>query len=121
MSLFFSLVTLIVLSIVLGVLWITPFPHWPAYFRIWQHIFFDPEPSIGFRARLKQVNYLLKYTLTLPFIAFCWVLDDLLFPDYRALTIRNPVFIVAQPRSATTFLHRTLAADNKSFFSIRLL
>ncbi|MFB2738238.1 sulfotransferase [Umezakia ovalisporum] len=44
-----------------------------------------------------------------------------MFPQYRKQSLRTPVFIVSQPRSATTFLHRTLAADEKTFFSIRLL
>jgi hypothetical protein len=44
-----------------------------------------------------------------------------LFPQYRQQVIRTPVFVVAQPRSATTFLHRTLSSDEKTFFGIRLL
>lgn len=107
--------------IFLAAVLMTPFPHWPTYFSIWRHIFFDPEPSIGFKARQRQVVYLLNYTLQLPFIALCWCLDELFFGQYRSLTLRTPVFIVAQPRSATTFLHRTLASDEKTFFSIRLL
>ena len=31
----------------------------------------------------------------------------------------NPVFIIGQPRSGTTFLHRTLAADNQNFIAIK--
>lgn len=121
MLLLLSFVVFIVLLVWIGVVVAAPFPYWPAYFSIWQHILFDPEPSVDFQARLKQANYLLKYTLQLPLIALCWWLDDVLFPGYRQLNILTPVFIVAQPRSATTFLHRTLAADEQNFFSIRLL
>mgnify|MGYP006271555477 CR=1 FL=1 len=39
------------------------------------------------------------------------LLDELLFPGYRRITIREPVFIVGVPRSGTTALHRTLAQD----------
>ncbi|NEO15831.1 MAG: sulfotransferase [Moorea sp. SIO3F7] len=116
-----SIAFLIVGLILIGAILMTPFPHWPTYFKIWQHVLFDPEPSIGFKDRQKQALYLLNYALKLPFIALCWCLDDLLFPQYRQQTIRTPVFIIAQPRSATTFLHRTLAADEKTFFGIRLL
>ena len=100
---------------------LTPFPHWPTYFRICFHVLFDPEPSIGFKQRRKQVFYLLNYAIKLPFIALCWCLDELLFPQYHQKVIRTPIFIVAQPRSATTFLHRTLASDEQMFFGIRLL
>lgn len=110
-----------VLLVLIGAVFLTPFPHWPTYFKIWHHILFDPEPSIGFKDRRKQAFYLLNYALKLPFIALCWCLDDLLFPQYRQQVIRTPVFVVAQPRSATTFLHRTLASDEKTFFGIRLL
>lgn len=116
-----SLVFTAVLLILIGVVFLTPFPHWPTYFKIWHHIFFDLEPSIGFKDRRKQAFYLLNYAIKLPFIALCWCLDDLLFPEYRQQVIRTPVFVVAQPRSATTFLHRTLASDEKTFFGIRLL
>lgn len=119
-SIFLALVVLGALVLV-GAFLLTPFPHWPTYFRIWYHIFCDPEPSIGFKDRRKQALYLLNYAIKLPFIALCWCLDDLLFPKYRQQVIRTPVFIVAQPRSATTFLHRTLASDENTFFGIRLL
>ncbi|MFB2983261.1 sulfotransferase [Microseira sp. BLCC-F43] len=121
MLVFISLALMIVFGLLIAAVFLTPFPHWPAYFSIWQHILFDPEPSVGFKARRKQFFYLLNYTLQLPFIALCWCLDELLFPQYRNQILRTPVFIVAQPRSATTFLHRTLASDEKTFFSIRLL
>ena len=116
-----SLVFTAVLLILIGAVFLTPFPHWPTYFKIWHHILFDPEPSIGFKDRRKQAFYLLNYAIKLPFIALCWCLDDLLFPQYRQQVIRTPVFVVAQPRSATTFLHRTLSSDEKTFFGIRLL
>lgn len=37
------------------------------------------------------------------------LLDEILFPGYRAVAIRKPVFISGIPRSGTTFLHRILA------------
>ncbi len=108
------------LILILAVL-LTPFPHWPTYLTIWKHIFFDPEPCIKFKDRKRQVFYLLNYALKLPFVSLCWCLDEILFSQYREVKLSTPIFIVAQPRSATTFLHRTLASDEKNFFSIRLL
>lgn len=111
----------IAFSILLGAIFLTPFPSWSTYFTIWKHIFFDSEPSIKFKDRQRQAFYLLNYTLKLPFVSLCWCLDEILFPNYRNLELHTPIFIVAQPRSATTFLHRTLASDENNFFSIRLL
>ncbi len=50
---------------------------------------------------------------------FCLLLDEALFPGYRRLEIREPLFIVGVPRSGTTFLHRLLARDER-FTSMRL-
>lgn len=119
----FSIFTafLVLCIITIGAILLTPFPHWPTYFKIWQHVLLDPEPSISLKDRQKQAFYLLNYAFKLPAIAICWCLDELLFSQYRQQTILTPVFIVAQPRSATTFLHRTLASDEAKFFGIRLL
>lgn len=37
--------------------------------------------------------------------------DDLLYADYRAVPVGKPIFIVAAPRSGTTFLHRMMSLD----------
>lgn len=53
-----------------------------------------------------------------PLWTIFWYLDEILYPDYRRRDIQ-PVFIIGQPRCGTTFLHRTLASDDYSFFAIR--
>ena len=43
-----------------------------------------------------------------------WVgllLDELLFPGYRKVTVRQPWFVLGIPRSGTTFVHSVLADD----------
>jgi hypothetical protein len=45
----------------------------------------------------------------------CHLLDELLFPEYRHVPIRRPVFILGLPRSGTTLLHRTLAQSTATF------
>ena len=47
-------------------------------------------------------------------------LDELFFPTYRHIEIRQPFFIIGNPRSGTTFLHRLLARDERNFISIKL-
>ena len=44
-----------------------------------------------------------------------FLLDELLFPGYRKVTVREPVFIVGTPRGGTTFLHRIMAKDTETF------
>lgn len=52
----------------IGAVLLTPFPYWPTYFRIWYHLLFDPEPSIGFKDRRKQALYLFNYVVRLSLI-----------------------------------------------------
>ena len=42
-------------------------------------------------------------------------LDDLFFPHYRDQKLKKPVFVVGNYRSGTTFLHRLLAKDRRTF------
>lgn len=42
-----------------------------------------------------------------------FLLDELLFPGYRRVVVERPLFILGVPRSGTTFLHHTLAADTR--------
>ena len=41
----------------------------------------------------------------------CLLLDELLFPAYRRVTIRRPVFVLGVPRSGTTATQALLARD----------
>jgi len=43
--------------------------------------------------------------------------DELFFRGYRRVEVNAPVFILGIPRSGTTFLHRSLAADRARFTS----
>jgi omega-hydroxy-beta-dihydromenaquinone-9 sulfotransferase len=43
------------------------------------------------------------------YVAVTWALDSVFFPGYKKKKIDRPVFLVGNPRSGTTFLHRFLA------------
>jgi len=48
----------------------------------------------------------------------CLLLDEILFPAYRRVPVREPLFVVGVPRSGTTLMHRVLARDpNLTTFS----
>lgn len=48
-----------------------------------------------------------------------WLLDKLLFPGFRQVTVREPVFIIGNMRSGTTFLHRLMARDTANFCTLK--
>ncbi|MBP6686630.1 MAG: sulfotransferase, partial [Lacibacter sp.] len=48
------------------------------------------------------------------------MLDYIFFPHFIRQSINNPVFIVAAPRSGTTYLFHTLASDENSFTAFKL-
>lgn len=47
-------------------------------------------------------------------------LDALLYPGVKQHPMSAPVFIVANPRSGTTYLHRLMAVDEERFATMRL-
>ena len=50
----------------------------------------------------------------------CFLLDEVLYSDYRNIQISGPIFIVGIPRSGTTFLHRVLSKDTENFTTFKL-
>ena len=99
---------------------IAPFPHWPSYFKLWRYILFEKEPAIPVHSRFLQGRHLLSYLILNPVWTFLWYLDEILYPGYRKVQF-EPVFIIGQARSGTTFLHRTMAQDEENFVAIRHL
>ena len=66
---------------------------------------------------------LLFYAIYITVELLTWasfLLDELFFRGYRHVEVKAPVFIVGNPRSGTTFLHRLLARDEANFCSINL-
>jgi hypothetical protein len=51
-------------------------------------------------------------------LGFAW--DDIFYKDYQQQKLAQPVFIIGNPRSGTTYLHRLLARDVKNFSYIRM-
>ena len=45
----------------------------------------------------------------------CLLLDNILFPGWREISVSKPLFIVGLFRSGTTYLHRLLAEDRRTF------
>ncbi|CAI8365127.1 MAG: Uncharacterised protein [Opitutia bacterium UBA7350] len=44
--------------------------------------------------------------------------DEIFFRAYRKVSVNAPIFITGIPRSGTTYVHRTLAADRENFCAV---
>ncbi len=88
--------------------------NFPLFFRSWYHAFAHPRHPAG-RLTPKRLFILLGmlplYPLWMLALRFGYLLDALFFPQARRQEVREPVFIIGNFRSGTTFLHRLLAAD----------
>lgn len=107
----------LILLYVLG-FYFSPFPYWRTYWRLWRALLFIKNPAITTKARFIEARYLFLHTILVPLGTLLWYLDEWIYPQYRQRSV-SPVFIIGQPRSGTTFLHRTLAADRDHFRAIR--
>lgn len=79
-------------------------------------------PNVWFWLR-RTVVLLGSYLLFLTVESGNWtgfLIDELLFPEYRDRKIETPVFIVGNPRSGTTFLQRLMARDAENFTCLKM-
>lgn len=114
MIMFFSFCLLMYVAAI----YFSPFPYWKTYVILWKTICFDKNKAIGSGPRKKQAAFLIKYAVFCPIWTGLWYLDEILYPEYKKVQVQ-PVFIMGQPRSGTTFFHRTLAADKTNFVAIK--
>ena len=63
---------------------------------------------LGLRRAGWFLYFLFKIPARLAYIAVSLLLDNIFFPKYRRVEIKNPVFVIGHPRSGTTFLHALL-------------
>lgn len=87
------------------------------YFKTIQYAFFKSE---GTPARLSPKRFFINLFIFLFWpawqlgIRFAYLVDNLFFSEYQNQEVQEPVFIVGNFRSGTTFLHRLLAKDDRS-------
>jgi hypothetical protein len=78
----------------------------------------------AYRLSPKRIGWLLLFGLVYPTLeVITWSglgLDEIFFRRYREEDIDTPIFIIGNPRSGTTFLHRLLAKDTENFCSMRM-
>lgn len=97
---------------------LSPFPYLRTYILLWKEVLQAKEPAIGGSVRLRQALYLLIQGVSIPLWTLLWYADEMLFPGYRRQNV-EPLFLIGQPRSGTTLLHRTIAEDHQHFYAVR--
>jgi hypothetical protein len=74
--------------------------------------------------RIRRWAYIFLFTglywLMWFIVAFGRSLDHLFFPGFKRQTVRQPVFIVAPPRSGTTFTQKLMSLDTERFVHNKL-
>lgn len=79
--------------------------------EILKHTFSRFQPKLW----LITIGFLVLYFLHQLQSVIFRLLDEIFFPAYRKVKIKEPVFIIASPRSGTTYLHRLIALDEERF------
>jgi hypothetical protein len=74
--------------------------------------------------RARRIAYAAVFAVTFGsifvFTRLGLLLDELLFRNYRKVSMIQPLFIIGFPRSGTTFLQKLLSLDEENFASIAL-
>ncbi len=71
--------------------------------------------SVNIRLWLLTIFFLVLWLINLLLHLFFRAIDEVFYGNYRKVTIKEPVFIIANPRSGTTLLHRLIASDGNRF------
>ena len=66
------------------------------------------------------IFFTVLYGLMWLIVAFGWMLDQILYPGLRKQEVREPVFIIAPPRSGTTLTQKLMALDEERFVHAKL-
>ena len=93
-----------------------------AFFRFILKSFFKYRGT-DHRLTTKRLGILLlALVIFIPVEFLIWTglyIDEVLFRRYRDVEIGQVIFIIGNPRSGTTFLHRLLARDDENFLSMK--
>jgi hypothetical protein len=94
----------------------------PLFFKLLWLALFEAKDTDG-RLTPRRMLVLLLFLIIYPLVELlnhlCFLLDNILYPDFKEIEPQNPVFLIGVPRSGTTFLHRLLAKDSEKFTSFR--
>jgi hypothetical protein len=89
--------------------------NWKAFCARWLH-----SPGWTPRRVVIAIVFFLVFPLLEAAVWFGLLLDHLFFRGYQRETVACPVFIIGNPRSGTTFLHRLISKDDERFTTMRM-
>ncbi len=113
-----GIILTVVLMILLG--YANPLSHWGSYWCVFRATCRDRQ--LPKRIKMKLLAYLLRDLALSPLRCTLWLLDEIIFSQQlNCISLKAPVFVVSQPRSGSTFLHRLLANDKDVFFAVTYL
>jgi len=84
-------------------------------FSILGKIILESYRQFQWRVWLVSVFFIFMYFLHQFLSLFFRLLDEVFHRNHRKVKIRQPVFIISNPRSGTTYLHRLVALDEERF------
>lgn len=83
--------------------------------RIFWAIIYQNLKHFSIRRFILMVLFVIIWFFLQFFTLLFRLLDEVFYPKYRKLKIQDPVFIISNPRSGTTYLHNLLCLDEKKF------
>ena len=94
-------------------------PIWSRILRYFTAVFTEgtPEDTVVFSNRVMIFVLLLNLVVKIPVNGVCWFVDELLYPAYHKVDIKEPVFFITAPRSGSTQLAQYLEDDKDNFIS----
>jgi omega-hydroxy-beta-dihydromenaquinone-9 sulfotransferase len=64
---------------------------------------------------LFTILFVVLFTIFSLVNAFFRLLDEILFYNYRKIDVEKPIFIISNPRSGTTYMHRLMCLDRRRY------
>ena len=86
--------------------------HLYTFFKI---IYLNCFKHFGIRRFIGTLLFVVLFTLLMAIVTVGRLLDEILFFRYRWTDFKQPVFIIANPRSGTTYLHRLMSLDEERY------
>ena len=94
-------------------------PVWSRICKYFIAVFIEgkPEDNIPFTNRVITLALIVNVVVKIPVNGVCWFMDELLYPDYHKVDIKEPVFFMTGSRSGSTQLCQYLEEDKENFIA----
>ena len=100
---------------------VSPFGDWGLIARMYWRLLRGPFAGYPWTFNLTSLALLTaKTTLIFPIETALWYIDELVFSGYRKQEVRQPLFLLGQPRSGTTRFEDILIEDKQSLMALTL-